>query len=61
MRRGLGLLRQIFTVGQLETYKRDCALSSGCEQMVADPTHIDGGVLDLVATDIPDVVEVRFG
>ena len=35
---------------------RDFASSSGCEQMVTEPTHIDGGVLDLVLTDVPDVV-----
>ena len=29
--------------------------------MVTEPTGIDGGVLDLVLTDIPDVVGVRVG
>ena len=29
--------------------------------MVTEPTHIDGGVLDLVLTDVPDIVEVRVG
>ena len=38
---------------------RDFASSSGYEQMVTEPTHIDEGVLDLVLTDIPDVVEYR--
>ena len=28
--------------------------------MVTEPKHIDGTVLDLVLTDVPDVVEVRF-
>ena len=37
---------------------RDFA-SSGCEQMVMDPTHIDRGVLDLVLTDVPTLVRVR--
>ena len=32
---------------------RDFASSSGCEQMVTELTHIDGGVLDLVLTDVP--------
>ena len=40
---------------------RDFASSSGCEQMITEPTHIDGGVLDLVLTDVPDVVVVRVG
>ena len=31
------------------------ALSSGCEQMVMEPTNIDGGVLDFVLTDVSDV------
>ena len=29
--------------------------------MVTKPTHIDGGVLDLVLTDVPDVAGVRNG
>ena len=33
--------------------------SSGCEQMVTEPTHVDGGVLDLVLTDVPDIIGVR--
>ena len=40
---------------------RDFVSSSGYEQMVTEPTHIDGRVLDLVLTDIPDVVGVRVG
>ena len=40
---------------------RDFASSSGCNQMVVRPTHIDGGVLDLVLTDIPDRAEFRDG
>ena len=31
---------------------------SGYEQMVTKPTHIDGGVLDLLLTDARDLVEV---
>ena len=38
---------------------RDFAFSSGCEQIVTKPTHIDEGVIDLVLTDVPDVVGVR--
>ena len=37
------------------------ALSSGCEQIVAEPTHIEGRMFDLVLTDVPDVVGVRIG
>ena len=40
---------------------RDFASSSGCEQMVTEPTQIDGGVLDLVLTDVFDIVGVRVG
>ena len=29
--------------------------------MVTEPTHIDGGVFDLVLTNVSDVVEVRVG
>ena len=29
--------------------------------MVTEPTHIDGKVLDLVLTDVPDIVGVRVG
>ena len=39
----------------------DFASSSGCEKMVTEPTHIDGGGLDLVLTDAPDVAGVRVG
>ena len=39
----------------------DFALVLGCEQMVTKPTHIDGGVLNLVLIDVPDVVGVRIG
>ena len=35
--------------------------SSGCEQMVTEPTHIDGEVLELVLTDVPDIVGVQVG
>ena len=40
---------------------RAFASVSGCKQMVTEPTHIDGGVLDLVLTDVPDVIRVRVG
>ena len=34
------------------------ATLSGCSQLVRGPTHRDGGVLDLVLTDVPDLVKV---
>ena len=37
------------------------SLSLGCEQMVMELTHIDGGVLDLVLTDVCDFGGVRVG
>ena len=39
----------------------DFASSSGCEQLVLEPTYINGGVLDLVLAYVPDVVRVRAG
>ena len=40
---------------------RDFASSLGCEQLVTDPTHVYGVVLDLVLTDNPDLLRVRPG
>ena len=40
---------------------RAFASSSGCEQMATEPIYIDGGVLDLLLTDVTDVVGVRVG
>ena len=34
---------------------------SGCEQLVRRPTHSAGNRLDLVTTDLPDIVDVFFG
>ena len=31
---------------------------SGCDQLVIDPTHARGGTLDLLMTDVPDLVRV---
>ena len=33
----------------------------GCEQLVRCSTHIAGNILDLVMTDVPDIVDVVFG
>ena len=36
----------------------DFATVSGCDQLVVGPTHAHGGTLDLLMTDIPDLVPV---
>ena len=36
----------------------DFASVSGCDQLVVGPTHARGGTLDLLMTDIPDLVRV---
>ena len=36
----------------------DFATVSGCDQLVLDLTHVNGGTLDLPTTDVPDLVRV---
>ena len=36
----------------------DFATVSGCDQLVVGPTHARGGTLDLLMTDVPDLVPV---
>ena len=36
----------------------DFATVSGCDQLVIGPTHARGGTLDLLMTDVPDLVLV---
>ena len=36
----------------------DFAIASGCDQLVVGPTHAPGGTLDLLMTDVPDLVRV---
>ena len=36
----------------------DFAAVSGCDQLVVGPTHARGGTLDLLMTDVPDLVRV---
>ena len=36
----------------------DCATVSGCDQLAVGPTHARGGILDLLMTDIPELVRV---
>ena len=34
----------------------DFATVSGCDQLVVGPTHARGGILDLLMTDVPDLI-----
>ena len=36
----------------------DFATVSGCHQLVVGPTHARGGTLDLLMTDVPDLVRI---
>ena len=36
----------------------DFATVSGCDQLVVGPTHACGGTLDLLMTDVPDLIRV---
>ena len=36
----------------------DFSIVSGCDQLVVCPTHIHGGILALLMTDVPDLVRV---
>ena len=36
----------------------DFATESGCDQLVVGPTHASSGTLDLLMTDVPDLVQV---
>ncbi|MEL7520149.1 MAG: reverse transcriptase family protein, partial [Cyanobacteria bacterium J06553_1] len=38
---------------------REFSVSSACEQLINEPTHKDGNILDLVFTDIPGIVEAK--
>ena len=38
----------------------DFATVSGCDQLVVGPTHARGGTLDLLMTDVPDLVRVAI-
>ena len=39
----------------------DFAAVSGCDQLVVSPTQASGGTLDLLMTDVPDIVRVSVG
>ena len=38
----------------------DFVTVSGCDQLVVSPTHACGGTLDLLMTDVPDLVRVAI-
>ena len=38
----------------------DFATVSGCDQLVIGPTHTREGTLDLLMTDVPDLVRMAF-
>ena len=38
----------------------DFATVSGCGQFVVGSTHACGGILDLLMTDVPDLIRVAF-
>ena len=38
----------------------DFTTVSGCDQLVVGPTHARGGTLDLLMTDVPDLVWATF-
>ena len=50
-------------MGSTTTYRHgvaalDFATVSGCDQLVIGPTHARGGTLDLLMTDVPDLLRV---
>ena len=50
-------------LGSATTYSHgvaafDFAAVSGCDQLVVGPTHARGGILDLLMTDVPDLIQV---
>ena len=44
------------TTNRHEVAAFDIATVSGCDQLVVGPTHARGGTLDLLMTDVPDLV-----
>ena len=46
------------TTNRHEVVAFDFPTVSGCDQLVVGPTHAHGGTLDLLMTDIPDLVRV---
>ena len=46
------------TTNRHEVAAIDFATVSGCDQLVVGPTHARGGTLDLLMTEVPDLVRV---
>ena len=46
------------TTNRHEVVAFDLAKVSGCDQLVVGPMHAGGGTLDLLMTDVPDLVRV---
>ena len=46
------------TMNRLGVAVFDFATVSGCDQLVIGPIHARGGTLDLLMTDVPDLVRV---
>ena len=46
------------TTNRLGVSALDFATVSGCDQLVIGPTHARGGTLNLLITDVPDLVRV---
>ena len=45
-------------LGSTTMNRHGVATVSGCDQLVVGPTHARGGTLDLLMTDVPDLVRV---
>ena len=56
IRSGLVLQPQI----QIVMVLQPLTLQLGCDQLVVGPTHARGGTLDLLMTDVPDLVRVSI-
>ena len=46
------------TTNRLGVAVFDFATVSGCDQLVVGPTHARGGTIDLLMTDVPDLLRV---
>ena len=50
------MTKYIYTLNGVAAF--DFATVSGCDQLVVGPTHAHGGILDLLKTDVPDLIRV---
>ena len=46
------------TTNSLGVAAFDFSTVSGCDQLVVGPIHARGGILDLLITDVPDLIQV---